>query len=85
MRTGTDWFELWFDDKQSMIETMVKNMQSDYECGYEWFGHSLTKQREELDEYKRKFDEQMEAFKYMEDKQVNRWCYYDLKKRGAIA
>lgn len=84
MREKRDWFEIWFQDKQSIMETMLKNMQSDYECGYSWWGQSLTKQRTELDEYKKKFDAQMDEFKYMSDGEVSRWCYYDLLKRGAI-
>ena len=29
-------------------------------------------------------DVNMEAFKGMDEPAVNRWCFYDLKKRGAI-
>ena len=80
-----DWFEIWFDDKQAILDTMVRNMNSDLENGYDYFGSSIRKQRADIDEYKARFDEQMDRFKEMEsDSKVNRWCYYDLKKRGAI-
>ena len=79
-----DWFEIWYEDKQSMIATMVRNMVSDLECGYDYFGQCITRQRQMIEDYKKEFEEAMDSFKFMEDKQVNRWCYYDLKKRGAI-
>lgn len=79
-----DWFELWFADKKSMIDIMLRNMQSDLNAGYDYFGNSIRKQMKEIDEYKAEFDRQMDEFKTMEDAAVNRWCYYDMKKRGAI-
>ena len=82
---GTNWFEIWFQDKNSMLDTMLSNMISDLNNGYDWFGKSITDQRNTIENYKKKFDEQMDKFKEMEDKAVNRWCYYDLKKRGVIS
>lgn len=79
-----DWFEIWFEDKETMLNTMVKNMRADLDAGYNYFGNSIQKQVREIDEYKLNFDAQVDEFKYMEDKAVQRWCYYDLKKRGAI-
>lgn len=79
-----DWFELWFEDKQCMINIMIHNMQDDLDAGHDYFGNSIRKQREEIDEYKAEFDKQMDEFKTMDEKEVNRWCFYDMKKRGAI-
>lgn len=79
------WFNLWFNDKQSIIETMVRNMQADLDAGYNPEGHCIRKQRVDIEEYQIKFDRQLDSFKTMDDKAVERWCYYDLKKRGAIA
>lgn len=79
-----DWFELWFSDKQSMVNTMVRNMQDDLNAGYDYFGNSIRKQMKEIDEYKAEFDKQMDEFKTMDENAVNRWCFYDMKKRGAI-
>lgn len=81
---GGKWFEIWFQDKQSMIETMRRNMVADLEAGYNPNGRSILKQAYELSEYEHGFNVQMDLFKSMEDEQVERWCYYDLKKRGAI-
>jgi hypothetical protein len=78
------WFDMWFSDKQNMLDTMVRNMQADLDCGYDYFGKSITSQREMIDEYKKNFDAQMDKFNEMEDRAVNRWCYYDMKKRGVI-
>ena len=79
-----DWFIIWKSDKDSMIETMVKNMAADLENGYDYFGNSIKQQRETIDAYKRQFDAELDSFKAMDEKLVNRWCYYDLIKRGAV-
>lgn len=80
----TDWFDIWFEDKQGMLSTMIRNMSADLDCGYDYFGKSISQQREAIDEYKKEFDREMEQFKTMDEKQVNRWCFYDMKKRGVI-
>lgn len=83
--TGNNWFEIWFQDKLDIIEIMNKNMQSDLDAGYDPNGHSIRKQVVEIEEYRMKFENQMEAFKYMDQAKINHWCYYDLKKRGVIS
>lgn len=80
-----DWFDIWFADKQSMIDCMIRNMAADLEAGYDYFGNSIRSQREAIETYKAEFDRQMDEFKMMDEKAVNRWCFYDMKKRGAIA
>ena len=84
-RQGTDWFELWFEDKKSLIETMYRNLAADLDAGYDFYGSSIQKQIREIDEYRAQFDAEMDSFKTMDDAKVQRWCYYDLKKRGAIS
>lgn len=80
-----NWLEIWMEDKESMVETMIKNMTSDLEAGYDYFGKSIREQREMIDSYKREFDLQMKALGLMDEKKVQWWCYMDLKRRGAIA
>ena len=80
-----DWFELWFCDKQCMINCMIRNMQADLDAGYDYFGNSIVKQRQEIETYKAEFDAQMLKFVDMTDEKVQRWCYYDMKKRGVIS
>lgn len=82
---GTNWFELWFDDKEAMISTMIRNMVADLDAGYDYFGKSITNQRKEIEEYKADFEARLDKFKEMEDTAVQRWCYYDMKKRGVIS
>ena len=79
-----DWFELWYEDKQSMVDTMVRNMVADLNAGYDYFGNCIARQREEIEAYDKAFTAQAEAFKDMDEKAVNRWCYYDMVKRGVI-
>jgi len=87
MRAGDrdDWFELWFEDKRSIEETMIRNMIADIEAGYDPTGNIIKMERDEIQQYRKEVDDQIERFKEMEDAAVNRWCYYDMKKRGAIA
>lgn len=79
-----DWFEIWFQDKQDMINIMSHNMAADLAAGYDYFGQCIAKQRADIEAYKADFDNTVDMFKTMEEKQVNNWCFYDLKKRGAI-
>ena len=79
-----DWFEIWLDDKQSMLATMVKNMAADLEAGYDYFGSCITRQREMIAAYKAEFDAQLMAFSDMTEEKRNRWCYYDMLRRGVI-
>lgn len=47
-----DWFDLWFEDKQAMMGTMMRNMAADLAAGYNYFGASIAKQRGEIERYK---------------------------------
>lgn len=78
------WFNIWCEYTQSVIDTMIKNMHSDLDAGYDPLGLSIRGQREAIDERQREFNLQMESFKDMSDYKVNRWCMLDLKIRGAI-
>lgn len=78
------WFDIWFEDKCSIIDTMFRNMFADLDAGYDPQGHCIRKQVVDIEEYRMNFDRQVDRFKTMEDKAVDRWCYYDMKKRGVI-
>ena len=80
-----DYFDMWYADKVSMMDTMVRNMAADLAAGYDYFGSSISRQRREIDEYRAEFDAQMDAFKAMDEDKVGRWCFFDMKKRGVIA
>ena len=79
------WFEMWFEDKQMILETMKKNLVADLQAGYDPSGIIIARQKVAIEDYQRRFDAQVDKFKDMEDAKVNKWCYYDLKKRGAIS
>lgn len=78
-----DWFLIWFSDTEAVIETMWANKQADFEAGYS--KAALDKQQAEIDARRAEFDRQLDEFKDMTVSAVNNWCYYDLKKRGAIS
>lgn len=78
------WFELWQDDRECMLNTMIRNMTADLDAGYNYFGRCIVNQREEIENYKKETESAFDLFKSMTDTQVNKWCFYDLKKRGVI-
>lgn len=80
----SDWFPLWHEDRQSILDTMVRNLQADLNAGYDYFGNSATSQRQAIDAYKAQMDEEMKVLRTMTDSQVSHWCFYDMKRRGAI-
>lgn len=80
-----DWFELWCEDRESMLTTMVRNMAADLDAGLSYFGNTVSRQRKMIEEYKAETDATFDMFKGMDEVSVNRWCFYELKKRGAIA
>lgn len=85
-----EWFTLWIQDKESMIATMQANMNADLAAGYNPAGASIIKQRAALIEYVREFNRELIHLQdivlaYSDGvTRVNRWCYLDLKRRGAI-
>jgi hypothetical protein len=79
-----EWFDMWFEDKKSIISIMYSNMASDLAAGYDYFGKSIQDQKQEIAKYEAEFERQLDKFKSMSDDEVNRWCFYDMKKRGAI-
>ena len=80
----TYWFDLWYEDKQSMLNTMISNMVNDLNAGYDYFGNSIIKQQQNIESYKQQFDDEIEMLKNKTPKETEHWCKLDLKKRGAI-
>jgi hypothetical protein len=79
-----DYFKLWLEDRQCILATMIRNLAADLAAGYDYFGRSAVSQREEIEAYKRNTDVKLDDFVNMTDTQVNRWCRFDLIKRGVI-
>lgn len=79
-----DWFELWVADKKNILNTMARNMAADLEAGYDYYGKSIQTQIQEMNEYKAKFDADLDKVAEMDDNKVQKWCYIQLLKAGAI-
>ena len=80
----TDWFEIWCEDKQGILNTMARNMAADLEAGYDFFGNSIQRQIKEMEEYREAFHSEMDKIAEMDPSRVNHYCYVKLKKAGAI-
>jgi len=79
-----EWFEIWEEDVKSILSTMFQNMTDDLRVGYDPLGKSITQQRQMIAEYQRYIDNCYETFKPMTEAQVDHWCFYELKRKGAI-
>ena len=78
------WFALCYEDRDTILTTMVRNLAADLAAGYDYFGQSAVTQRNEITAYKAKTDARLRKFREMTEQQINHWCYYDLIRRGAI-
>ena len=79
-----DWFDMWYSDKKSILNCMYSNREADISAGYSLYSRSIIDQNEMIDSYSKSIDEALEMFKSMSESEVDHWCFYDLKKRGAI-
>lgn len=79
-----NYFDMWYSDKKNMIAIMYSNLMSDLNAGYNPIGDSIKKQEMMIDEYKKQFEKQLDKFATMTEENVNKWCYYDMVKRGVI-
>lgn len=79
-----EWFTLWEQDKKNILSAMHRNLAADLDAGYNYTGQSIQKQLADIDEYKHEFDEQLMSFVGKSNKEIEDWCYWDLKRRGAI-
>lgn len=80
-----NWFAIWCEDYDSLINTAVRNLYADLEAGYNPNGESIRRSREVIAEFEKRYADGLEAMKEMDEKKAERWCYLDLKKRGAIS
>ena len=80
-----DWFKMWMEDKESIINCMARNMAADLEAGYNYFGNSIQLQIAELNDYKAKYNADLDKIAEMDESKVNHWCYIQLLKAGAIS
>lgn len=78
------WQELYVADKESIIETMVRNMQADLAAGYNPKGRCILNQIEAIAAYRAEYEAELVHLGEITEAQAERWCYYNLKRRGAI-
>lgn len=79
-----DWFAIWCADYEGLIETAIRNLCADLAVGYNPYGESIKRSRAVVDEFKTRYADGLEKLKSLDEKQAGRWCYLDMKKRGAI-
>lgn len=80
-----DWFEMWRADRESLLDTMVRNMIADLDAGYDYFGNSIQRQLKDIADFKKKTQILLDFVSFMDEKKVNHWAYIQLLKSGAIA
>jgi hypothetical protein len=80
-----EWFQIWTEDKECIVETMWRNLEADITAGYDPLGNIVRKQLDAINDYREEMDNRILSFYKMTDEEVDRWCFYDLKRRGAIA
>ena len=78
------WFEFWYSDKKAIITCMFHNMQSDIDAGYNPMGDCIKRQLSDISNYEYSINEQLDKFVSMDEKQIEKYCYFDLLKRGVI-
>lgn len=78
------WLEMWEADKRSVLNAMSRNMADDLKVGYDFSSHMIKKQLSEIESYEKGINDTYDLFKTMSDEEVERYCFYDLKKRGVI-
>ena len=82
--TGVNWLKIWFEDRESMLETMRRNLVADIEAGHDVNGHTVRKQIVEIEDYENQFQLDARRVREMEPAKAKHWCYVDLRRRGAI-
>lgn len=78
------WFDLWFEDKDSIVETMYRNMADDIKAGYSYNCKAIRQQVDDITAYTEKFKAEQGMIRLMTDDEADKWCYKDMKMRGAI-
>lgn len=82
--SNLDFVKIWIEDKQSIIQIMNANMQSDLANGYNPNGLSITRQKAEIASYTKQYEDELSKLQNMTEKRAQHWCKIDLLRRGAI-
>ena len=81
----SDWFEIWCEDWEGLITTQSLNIKAELDAGWKWKSDRVQHEVNVLNQFQNTYRLQLGRFAEMEEKQVQRWCYYDLLRRGAIS
>lgn len=84
-RESTDWFHIWVEDHEAIINTMLRNMQADLDAGYDPEGNCIRRQKTEIENYRNNYNAKLDMIGHMDPGRYQHWCYVDLIRRGAIA
>ena len=79
-----NWFNLWKQDKDSILSTMRRNMTADLDAGYDPNGNCINRQKADIAVYEADIDFTLRKFREMTETAIQHWCHYDLVRRGAI-
>lgn len=81
----TTWFEMWYSDKKNILSILYHNLNADINAGYNPLGNCIRGQREAIVNYEKSINDTLDMFTNMNDNgKIERWCYHDLLKCGAI-
>ena len=78
-------YQLWLDDRQSILATMARNLSDDLFAGYDYNGASCCRQRAEMADYAAETAAKIAHLKTLDEKRRETVCRNWLKKSGAIA
>lgn len=79
------WFELWYEDEKAINQTMIKNCLADIHAGYNIHGNCIMNQWQAISNHAKHINDTLDMFtEFNNSEKINRWCYYDLLKRGVI-
>ena len=79
------WFDCWYSDKKDILSCMYHNLAADLDAGYNPLGDCIKRQRADIAAYEQSINDALMSFVNMDDKKRDRWCFYDMLRRGAIA
>ena len=82
--TAKEWISMWNDDKRSVLATMMGNVKSDIEAGYEPWGYSVRQSMAEIAEFTAKWERQITELARLDTDAKGRKCFEWLKESGCI-
>ena len=79
-----NYFDMLIGDIKCIISTMHRNMSADIDAGYNPAGACIRRQLADIEAYTDKWNNELDKIALMDENKINRYCYTQLVKRGAI-